>query len=196
MSETKRLDEAVAPLVQRARAGDGAARDELLSRCHATIYRWALVCTGDPDDADDVAQEVLVRLCTRLHRYAGESRFTTWLYRVTRNTAFSLGRRLVSRARAVQRAGADPESAAEEDPIERLHASRVGEVVAELFSELPARQRDVFHLADVEGVPATEIAARLGMRPVTVRVHLLRARRALRSRILARHPEIAEERSR
>src|SRR5690348_14215408 len=73
LSDTRRLDDAVAPLVPRALAGDVAARDALLGACHATVYRWALVHTGDRDDADDVAQEVLIRLCTRLHRYSGRS---------------------------------------------------------------------------------------------------------------------------
>jgi len=63
----------------------------------------------------------------------------------------------------------------------------------ELFRELPGRQREVFHLTEVEGLAATEVAERLGMNPVTVRAHLFRARRALRARILARHPELAED---
>src|SRR5256885_16864380 len=66
LSDTRQLDDAVAPLVRRAQAGDARARDELLRRCHATAYRWALVHTGAPDDADAVAQEELVRLYTRL----------------------------------------------------------------------------------------------------------------------------------
>jgi RNA polymerase sigma-70 factor, ECF subfamily len=64
-----------------------------------------------------------------------------------------------------------------------------------LFRELPARQREVFYLADLEGFAPVEIAERLGMNPTTVRAHLFRARRALRARLLERHPEIAEERN-
>ncbi len=196
MSDSKLLDDVIAPLVQRAQAGDASARDALLRECHATVYRWALVHTGDRDDADDVAQEVLVRLCTRLHRYSGRSRFTTWLYRVTRNAALGLGRRIASRVRLAERLHGSP--AADEPSsggaVEQLQSSQVREVVMALFLELPVRQRQVFHLAELEGVPAGEIAVRLGMSPVTVRGHLLRARRAVRARILARHPELAEER--
>ena len=196
MSDTRQLDDAVAPLVGRAQAGDARARDELLRRCHATVYRWALVHTGDPDDADDVAQEVLVRLYTRLDRYAGRSRFTTWLYQVTRNAAIGLGRRLASGLRLAHNVARQPEaeSAAREDPVERVQESQVRQIVTELFRALPARQREVFHLTEVEGLAAPEIAERLGMSPVTVRAHLFRARRALRTKILARHPELAEDR--
>jgi RNA polymerase sigma-70 factor (ECF subfamily) len=65
--------------------------------------------------------------------------------------------------------------------------------VTALFRDLPVRQREVFYLVDIEGHEAMEVASRLGLRPVTVRAHLFRARHTLRSRILARHPEIAEE---
>jgi RNA polymerase sigma-70 factor, ECF subfamily len=196
LSDTRQLDDAVAPLLSRALAGDAAARDALLRECHATVYRWALVHTGDPDDADDVAQEVLVRLCARLHRYSGRSRFTTWLYQVTRNTAFELGRRIASGVRLAERLGRQvaTEGRKADDPVERLHATQLGEAVMALFLELPVRQRQVFHLADLEGFTPAEIAEQLEMSPVTVRVHLFRARRALRARILERHPELAEER--
>src|SRR5690349_6906799 len=75
LSETTRLDELLSPLVRRAQAGDGAARDELLRACHQTVYRWAMVLTRDADEAEDVAQDVLVALYTRLDRYGGRSRF-------------------------------------------------------------------------------------------------------------------------
>ncbi len=195
LSDTTQLDLAVAPLVRRAQSGDAGARDELLRCCHATVYRWALVYTGDPDDADDVAQDVLVLLATRLDRYAGRSRFTTWLYQVTRNAALGLRRRLASKFRlAGSAAGQQTEWAVREDAVGRLQDSQVRGIVMTLFQELPVRQREVFHLVEVEGLTAAEVAERLGMNPITVRAHLFRARRALRARILARHPELAEDR--
>jgi len=196
LSDPRQLDDAVAPLVRRAQAGDATARDELLRHCHPIVYRWALVHTGDPDDADDVAQEVLVRRSTRLDRYAGRSRFTTWLYQVTRNAAIGFGRRLASGLRLAHHMARrwEAESVGREDPVGRVQESQVRQIVTELFRRLPARQREVFHLTEVEGLAAREIAERLGMSPVTVRAHLFRARRALRTKILARHPELAEGR--
>ncbi|HEV8304799.1 MAG TPA: sigma-70 family RNA polymerase sigma factor [Gemmatimonadales bacterium] len=198
MSETRQLETAVADLLPRAQAGDAAARDELLRRCHGTVYRWALVQTGDPDDAEDVAQDVLVRVYRYLDRYSGRARFTTWLYQVTRNAALGWRRQMASRLRVLRNVAMDraPAAASAEDPVDRLHASRIAEVVTALFQALPARQREVFHLAEIEGVALVEIAERLAMNPSTVRAHLFRARRALRSRILAGHPGLAEERRR
>ncbi len=195
MSDTRGLEEAAADLVPRAQRGDAGAHEALLRACRDTVYRWALVQTADREDAEDVTQEVLIRLHGSLHRYAGRSRFTTWLYRVTRNEATSLGRRLRSRLQLADAASreAAAEAPGSDDPLGRIHAAKVAALARDLLLSLPRRQREVFHLADLEGCTAEEIAERLGMSPVTARVHLLHARRALRSQLLERWPELGEE---
>ena len=193
MSDLRQLEDTLFNLVRRAQAGDVAARDDVLRRCHGTIYRWALVHTaGDADEADDIAQEVLLRLLRSLHRYAGRSRFTTWLYQVTRNAALGWRRRLSGRLRVIERFAREPD-AAREEAVQEVERTEIGAVVAALFHQLPRRQREVFHLADIEGVPLVEIAARMGLNAGTARAHLFRARRTLRARILERHPELVEE---
>ncbi len=79
------------------------------------------------------------------------------------------------------------------DPLDRLHAARLAGAVQSLLADLPRRQREVFHLADLEGCPLVEAAERLGMSAVTARVHLFHARRTLRSRLLERWPSLAGE---
>lgn len=195
MGETKDLEAAVADLVPRAQQGDAAALDRLLRGCRDTVYRWALVQTGDAADADDVTQEVLIRLHTSLNRYAGRSRFTTWLYQVTRNEASNLRRRLRSRLRLVEAATQEAmvDTTVTDEPLERVHAAKIAALAHALLHKLPRRQREVFHLADLEGCSMAEIAERLGMSPVTARVHLFHARRSLRSQILERWPELSPE---
>lgn len=195
MSETTRLEERAAgeDLVRRARAGDRSALEALLAACHPAVRRWAGVLTDDPDDADDVAQEALIQVALRLGSFAGRARFSTWLYQVTRNTALSLRRRVTRRLRLLGGMPEHMKDSRNPDPSTHAEASQLRDLVAGLFRELPARQREVFFLVDVEGHDAMETAARLGLRPVTVRAHLFRARHTLRSRILERHPEIVEE---
>jgi RNA polymerase sigma-70 factor (ECF subfamily) len=193
LSETQCLERDVAHLVPLARGGDGAAREALLARCHPTVFRWALVQVGDSDDAEEVAQEVLVRVDTRLDSFAGRSQFATWLYRVTRNVAFEMGRRAARRLRLRTALAERPQHESAPDPAEGVHAETVAAMVRALFDDLPPRQREIFYLADLEELAPVEIARRLGLEPATVRVHLLRARRTLRARILSEHPEIAEE---
>jgi RNA polymerase sigma-70 factor (ECF subfamily) len=194
LSETQRLERDVAHLVPPAQAGDAAAREALLARCHPTVFRWALVQVGDADEAEDVAQEALVRLDAGLGGFAGKSLFATWLYRVTRNVALEWGRRAARtlRLRTALARGPDDDPAMA-DPADGVHADAVSALVRALLDDLPPRQREVFYLADLEELAPVDIAQRLGLEPATVRVHLLRARRALRARILSEHPAIAEE---
>jgi RNA polymerase sigma-70 factor (ECF subfamily) len=195
LSETTRLEAVALELVPRARHGDADALELLLRRCRGTVFRWALVQTGDAADADDVTQEVLIRLHTALPRYAGRSRFTTWLYQVTRHEAASLGRRARRRLRlagAIERETAGS-AIAPDDAVDRLHAAEVAALARGLLRGLPRRQREVFALADLEGCPITEIAERLGTSAVTARVHLFHARRALRAAVLERWPALREE---
>ncbi|HTT66891.1 MAG TPA: sigma-70 family RNA polymerase sigma factor [Gemmatimonadales bacterium] len=198
MSEASSLEAAAADLVPRARRGDAGALEQLLGRCRGTVFQWALVQTGEAADAEDVTQEVLIRLHGSLHRFAGRSRFTTWLFQVTRNEASNLRRRLGSRRRLAEAATreAEAEPVTTDDPADRVHAARVAAFAEGLMRSLPRRQREVFHLADLEGCTVAEIAERLGTSPVTARVHLFHARRAVRAGILERWPELAAEEGR
>lgn len=191
MTDTQRLELAAAEFVARAQSGDAAALEGLLVACRPTVRRWTSILVTDQDDAEDVTQEVLIRLALRLHRFAGHARFTTWLYQVTRNTALSLRRRIAARLRLVEGwRSVDPGPHPEATLIEDAH---LGTVLERLFHELPLRQREILYLVDIEGFDAGEVAARLGLRRTTVRAHLFRARHAVRAQILERHPEIAEE---
>ena len=186
MTEIQQLDDSLANLIPRARRGDAGAFDELIRRCYQQIYRWALTHTGDRDEADDVTQEVLVRLHRSLRSYRGGSRFTTWLYRVTRNASMDLLRR-GARHKHLDLEDAEAE-ASEHDDDEQVDGLRTATAVRRVFDTLPAGQRQVFDLADLQGYAPKEIGEMLGMKPVTVRAHLCKARRAIRRRMLERHP--------
>jgi RNA polymerase sigma-70 factor (ECF subfamily) len=146
------------------------------------------------DDADDVVQEVLVRLSKRLKSFAGKSRFSTWLFQVTRNTALEQQRKRARRNKLLLGFGrADPkDDFVEEYPLEQLQTSHAVDQIRTLFERLPARQRQVFDLADLQGFGPAEIGEMLGMNPVTVRANLCKARRAIRAKMLERFPEMAE----
>jgi RNA polymerase sigma-70 factor, ECF subfamily len=173
-------------LIARAQQGDATAFRDLVDRWYARIYRWAQGHTGDPDDADDVTQHVLVRLHLRLNRFRGGARFSTWLYQVTRNAARDAYRRRARRVRAMERMrqlgdapaqSADP--AAEVELQETLGAARAA------LARLPERQREVFDLVELQGYEAHEVARLLGVSAPTARTHLFRARRAVRAALLA-----------
>lgn len=137
----------------------------------------------------------MVTMIRRLGSYRGRARFSTWLYQVTRNAAADRHRR---RARRIRLEG-DPR--AEEGiapsaapPTDRsVWAAEVSGLLRTFFDALPPRQREVFDLVELQGLDAAEAAARLGIAASSVRVSLLKARRALRTRILSERPDLMEE---
>jgi RNA polymerase sigma-70 factor (ECF subfamily) len=181
-------------LVRRARAGEPVAVDELVRWCYPRVRRWALVRTGDADEADDVAQDVLAGLQERVRQFEGRSRFSTWLFRLTANAAGALARRQARRLRLLGRWSAEQGEDEEERRLAALHGETVARLVRTLLRELPERQRLVFDLADLQGFDAGEIAEMLEIDAATVRGHLMRARRVLRRRILEEQPELREGR--
>lgn len=181
--------------MRRAAAGDEAAFEALARRLLPRLRRWALARTGDPDDADEVVQDTLVRVHRGLAGFEGAARFSSWAYRILANVA---NERYRSRERQqptvpVDALATEPEEAVERpDPVGRLEARRLAAVVLEYFETLPPGQREVIELVDHEGMRPIEVAEALDMNPVTVRAHLFRARRAIRGRILERYPELME----
>lgn len=167
--------EADAWLVGKARGGDLDAFEVLIGRHHGRIYRIALRMLGNHHDAEDVAQEVIIQLWTALASFAGDSAFTTWLYRIVVNRCWNAQRRQLRvsplHERDVPPAAAGPEEAT----IGRQHAHAVFEAMA----ALPVEQRGVLVLYQLEGLSYRETAAVLGITEAAVRSRLLRARRML-----------------
>ncbi len=194
MSEPTRLDETVQAQIRGAQAGDEAAFERLVRHYYDQISRWALARTGDRDDADDVTQEVLVRLHRHLSSFDGRSQFSTWLYQVTRSAAADLHRKTARRERLALKAKRESGPAAH-DPRgeeESTDERRAAGLVRMFLEELSERQREIFDLCDMQGFGAVEVSSMLGMEPVTVRSHLFRARKAIRKRILESNPELVE----
>ena len=144
--------------------------------------------TGDPDDAEDVAQVVLMKMAGSMEDFDGRSKVTSWVYRITRNASLDhmrrrgRNRRLADKLAQLAQA-AKPRIA---DPLDDIEMKRTVGLIRTLLAELPLKQREVFDLVDLQGLKPKEAAEMLEMNPNTARVHLLRARRTMRSAMLAR----------
>jgi len=182
-------DEALAAL---AAAGDDLAFEALLGRYEARVYRLARRLTGDDGDAQDVLQDAFLRVYRKLGSFRGESRFSTWLYRIATNTAL-MQRRARQRRPAEsleaylprfddngvhlgEPAALQAASRADELLDRRLLAEKAREGVA----RLPDLYRAAFVLRDLQELSTAEVAELLGLDPATVRQRVHRARLMLR----------------
>jgi RNA polymerase sigma-70 factor (ECF subfamily) len=191
--QEQRDDAELTTLIEQASDGSERAFDQLARRVRARVRRWAGRLTSDGVDAEDVAQLVLLRLHEHIGEFEGRSRFSSWLYRVTRNIALDQRRVATRRSAILAPARGASAARAEHAEAEDADAARIVRLVRAHFDALPARQREVFEMADLRGVPQAEIATRLGIAPATVRVLLFKARRTIRLRMLAEHPRLLEE---
>ena len=173
----------LAQLVLRAQQGEAAAFDLLARETFPLAHRWALVQTGSADDAQDVAQQAMLVAWLRIREFRRDSRFSTWLYTIVRRTAADW-RRSERRRSAREAVYAQDVPRAVETRIDP-DVSRPLASVLRLLRRLPARQREVFDLLELQGLTMDEVIALTGLQPSTVRVHLLRARRAIRTGMLS-----------
>lgn len=161
-------------LVEKARAGDVDAYEVLVRRHRGRIYRVALRMLGDPQDAEDVAQDVLIQVWTALAGFAGASAFTTWLYRVVVNRCMNQVRRR-RWTRPVEDRDPPAAAGAEDTVLAQFRARATMEAIA----ALPADQRAVIVLHQLEGLSYREVAAVVDVSEDAVRGRLHRARVSL-----------------
>lgn len=167
-------------LIARAQKGDRAAFAALLRAHQDEVYTLARRLVGDPHLASDVAQEALIRAWRALPKFRGDARLSTWLYRITANTAWTHKNRL----RRHQGTSLDDhiEVAAPAGPDHPEVAGEIVELRGRLrtaLDRLPDAQREVVVLKDIYGWSHAEIAGSLEISVTAAKVRLHRARARL-----------------
>jgi len=182
-----------AQLASLASSGDDSAFTTLVTRFQPAVFRWALMFAADPDEAEDITQEVFVRTYRELGQYRSDGPLDAWLYRITRRAATQMRRTRKRRGRLALSPAAQPlRDVYTTDPGGRVDRERAASVIRELFADLPRRQREIFDQVDLQGFSPAEAAERTGMKPVSVRANLFKARKAIRESLLATHPSYGE----
>jgi RNA polymerase sigma-70 factor (ECF subfamily) len=164
--------EELATLVAEARDGSREAFDILIRRFERRIMRTALYLTGNVADAEDVAQEVYIKIFRFLGAQRELDKLERWIYRITVNTVRDLQRRRILRlplevVTAVTRW---------RDPVARRE---VRGRMLDALARLSAKEKAAFVLTQLEELETSEAASILGCAPVTVRGHLHSARAKL-----------------
>jgi len=178
-------------LVERARHGDPAAFDELVSRYERKIYRMARNITQNDEDAEDVLQDSFLKAFTHLDSFQGQSKFYTWLVRIAVNESLM---RLRKR-KSDRTVSLDENIETDEEPIvreiavwddspeSRYSQAEMREILNQAIAGLKPIFRTVFILRDVEELSTEEAADALGLSVAAVKSRLLRARLQLREKL-------------
>jgi RNA polymerase sigma-70 factor, ECF subfamily len=181
-------DGGIAPdvLAARAREGDRAAFAALVERHYDFIHRVAFRLTGRRDDAEDVAQEVCVRLGKAVAGYRGSAAFTTWLYAIVLNAARDQMRKSARESAKAEAFGlhtlVSGEAAEDpDDPVEALWAA---------VRKLPDKQREAVTLVYGEGLSHAEAADVMAVAEPTVSWHVHEAKKRLKAQLGARAGEV------
>jgi RNA polymerase sigma-70 factor (ECF subfamily) len=158
-------------VVRAARGGDAGAFESLVRFYQAQVWRLCFHLLHDETLADDVTQEALVKAYRFLPNYRGESKFSTWLYSITRNCALDELRRAGRRHELLTQLGHEP------GPQARDHSVRIE--VREAIAALPLELREAVVLIDMFGTSYSEASTILGVPLGTVKSRVHRARLAL-----------------
>lgn len=170
-------------LIRRAKDGDKKALEALCARHAPRIERIARRELGDPQDAQDAAQDALAKLCQRIDQFRGEAQLSTWLHRLVVNTCRDFASRERIRRHQPLEHELDLECSLEGDPERE---ALVGEIRGELgvaFAELSPVQARVVWLKDGLGLSFEEISKVAGMPVGTAKCYAHRARERLRKRL-------------
>jgi RNA polymerase sigma-70 factor (ECF subfamily) len=179
-------------LIARAAGGDASAFQVLVEQHRSMVYRVAYQFAGNHYDAEDIAQDVFIKVYRSLSRFRQDSQFTSWIYRIAMNACIDHRRRQLAAvgtqpgARFTSNEDADQQqmvNTPEEGPgpESTAYAGELGTVLETAIGRLPHGQRIVFTMRHYEGLKLGEIAEALHLAEGTVKrqlhaaVHRLRA---------------------
>lgn len=179
MTEAPDSDDA---LMRRVAGGDAAAFEDLAARHMRRAVALAQRLTGNPSDADEIAQDAFLRVWQHAGRWEpGRARFATWLYRIVVNLAIDRKRRPGFQPLDTVAELADGEP----DAVERIAERQTAALVDRALLALPERQRAAVVLFHQEGLSLRQAAEVLGIGEDAIESLLARGRRALRAALAA-----------
>ena len=176
---------------------DEMALDELIERKTGPLVNTVNRILHDVEEARDIVQITFFRLWEHRDRFDDRWSPNTWIYRIATNLAIDQ-----LRSRQSKQRNTDPvrlhiqtgfEDRARRDRA-NLHEREIMDIFQELSADLTEKQRMVFLLREVEGLPSKEVSEIVGCRESTVRNHLFNARKQLRQKLVEKYPEYARGR--
>ena len=179
-------------LIKSAQAGNAVAFEQLIEAHQKHIFSIAYRIAGNQEDASDMAQEVLIKIFRNLKNFRGDSKFSTWLYRVAtttcldeqkklrRHTSYSLDETLETEDGSLATEPADTGPT----PEESLERKAMRQAIHQAIGKLKKEHQKVILLREVRGLSYEEIAKALNCSEGTVKSRINRARDQLKKILL------------
>jgi RNA polymerase sigma-70 factor, ECF subfamily len=176
-------------LLQLARSGDAEAFYALVKPCERGVYAAAFSILGNPADAEDAAQDAVLKAFRNLAGFRGDAKFSTWLYQITINESRM---KLRKQRRHLYQSMDEPLPSKDGDFLPRdfadwreipsgtLERRELREALLRAISALPEMYRSVFVMRDVQKLGIRETASLLGLTEASVKTRLVRARLQMR----------------
>lgn len=165
-------------LILRSQQGDERAMEEIYGRYKKPLFNLAYRYTFDRVTAEDLLQDIFIKIFTHMKDVQKDETFVAWMYRIAINTCYSFLRR--RRSRGGQMIALSEVEGKKEEAVYDDHENSLAKPLDEALQELPERLRAVFLLHDVQGYKHDEIAGMLGVSVGTSKSQLFKARMRIR----------------
>lgn len=195
MSDNEKL------LIDKAKAGDIAAFEQLIECYQRKIYNIALRIVGNYDDANDLAQEVLIRIYKSIGSFKQQSSFSTWIYRITTNVCLDdirkrKNRKVISLDEEIKLDDGEMKRQIVSDdllPEDVAEKSEMRKIVNDAINRLSEEHRIVIVLRDIQGFSYEEISQIVKCPEGTVKSRINRARQVLKNILQTKRELLCEE---
>jgi RNA polymerase sigma-70 factor, ECF subfamily len=190
--------------IRRILSGEKHLFHELIRSCERPIYFMLFGILRNEAEAEDAAQETVIKVYRNLHNFRGDSQFRTWVLSIARNEGLGRLRKDESRREDSLEALTEDQTGDytpafltswREVPTEALERKELGEILRKAIDGLPVIYRNVLLLRDIEEMDVRETAAALGITEGSVKVRLHRARALLQRDLAPRLKGFAPKRA-
>jgi RNA polymerase sigma-70 factor, ECF subfamily len=180
-------------LVAKTQRGRNEAFDELVQKYYKKIYNLAYRYVGDPEEANDLAQEIFTAAYQNVRKFRGDAKFSTWLFQIATNRGKNRFKYLKRRGFFVNRSQPEGEDERESqlreipdfstNPETVLASKQIQKIVQDAINELDPDHKEIVILRDIEGFSYEEIAEFLGLPEGTTKSRLHRARMVVKEKL-------------
>ncbi len=177
-------------LITNAAGGDDSAFEQLVKIYEKRVYTIAFRMTGNPDDAFDISQEAFLRVYRSIGSFKGDSKFSTWLYRIVSNLCIDYSRKSkkISTVPLVVTRDEDEDEVdipdTRFDPDKELDRRELARNIEQALSKLSNEHREILLLREIEGLSYEEISEVTALEAGTVKSRIFRARQKLREALI------------